>query len=222
MANLPFDIPQSLSTYVEQFDEDPVKVTTKLKNHLEKRGPDAVGYFLLAWFYHLKGVDDQAVHYALKAKTYAPGSPLMENLHYYLTHPNSFEAWKPRYTSVSSERDYRLDDTHEPALNLDHLIERLSEVESGRGDDSESEKKSIFSFDVSELEQDVDDIASETLANIHETQGKTEAAIRTYKRLKKLNKEKEEFYKEQINRLERMRNRKNTGEDEEERRPDNR
>lgn len=216
MAKFPFDIPKSLASYVEQYDDDPVKVTTKLKRQLDKRGPDAVGYFLLAWFYHLKGVDDQAVHYALKAKTYAPGSPLMENLHYYLSHPNSFEAWKPQMsTSVAQPAPkYRSEDAHEPVLNLDSLIERLSEVESGRRiEDSGSKKSSIFSLDLSELEHDVDDIASETLANIHETQGKTEAAIRTYKRLKKLNKEKEEFYKQQISRLEKLRDERDNTEE---------
>ena len=220
--NLPFDIPQSLSTYIEQYENDPPKVITKLKNHLKRRGPDAVGFFLLAWILHLKGADKQAVHYALKAKTFAPGSPLMENLHYYLSHPSSFDAWKPMQPasqpSTSPSTTYRPAEPHEPTLNLDSLIERLSEVDSGYEEDSESKSQSIFSFDLSELENDdIDDIASETLANIHETQGKTEAAIRTYKRLKKLNKDKKEFYLKQIDRLQKLSDTKGKGEEEEKR-----
>ncbi|MDZ7693336.1 MAG: hypothetical protein U5K69_19840 [Balneolaceae bacterium] len=73
-----------------------VAITNKLKNHLKKRGPDAVGYFLLAWFYHVEGNKDKAIRAALKAKVFAPGSPLMDKLHYYLSHPDAFEAWTSR------------------------------------------------------------------------------------------------------------------------------
>lgn len=216
MAEFPFDIPKSLSTYVEQFDEDPIKVTTKLKNQLNRRGADAVGYFLLAWFYHLKGMKDQAVENALAAKIYAPGSPLMEKLHYYLSHPDTFKAWIPDSETASPSQKYHVGEGPEPVLNLDHLIERLSSVESGPVGSSDGGSDSFtpsFQFDADAL--DVDDIASETLANIHEIQGKTEAAIRTYKRLKKLNKDKKEFYKEQISRLKKLRD-EQQGDDEEE------
>ncbi|MEX2363017.1 MAG: hypothetical protein WD597_05310, partial [Balneolaceae bacterium] len=54
MQQLPFNIPQSLSSYTEKFEDDPEKVIQKLKKHLRKRGPDAVGHFLLAWFHHLQ------------------------------------------------------------------------------------------------------------------------------------------------------------------------
>lgn len=203
MPEFPFNIPESLATYVEQFDDDPLKATTKLKNHLNKRGPDAAGYFLLAWFYHLKGIKDEAIKYALKAKVYAPGSPLMEKLHYYLSHPDTFEAWSPRTVSVRSPAKYPPGGP-EPLLDLDNLIERLSEVESNRIKLSGSESDLLL-VDHDDIAEDIDDIASETLANIHETQGKTEAAIRTYKRLKKLNKQKSDFYREKISRLERLR-----------------
>lgn len=208
MPEFPFDIPKSLAAYVEQFDDDPLKVTTKLKNHLAKRGPDAVGYFLLSWFYHLKGLKEQAVAFALKAKTYAPGSPLMEKLHYYLSHPDTFEAWTPTVSSTSGSKKYYSEKRPEPVLDLDNLIGRLSEVESTRiapeGPDTD-----LVSVDLEEAADDTDDIVSETLATIHENQGKTEAAIRTYKKLKKLNKEKSDFYKEKITRLKQLREEQN-------------
>lgn len=204
MPEFPFNIPKSLATYVEQFDEDPLKVATKLKNQLEKRGPDAVGYFLLAWFYHLKGLDEPAIEFALKAKTYAPGSPLMEKLHYYLSHPDAFEAWTPTEATTASSKKYHSSNGPEPVLDLDNLIGRLSEVDYNHIAQADSGTE-LVSVELEEEEDDTEDIVSETLANIHEKQGKTEAAIRAYKKLKKLNKEKSAFYREKITRLKQLR-----------------
>ncbi len=202
MAEFPFEIPQSLATYAEQFDDDPLSVTAKLKKQLQKRGPDAVGYFLLAWFYHLKGINDQAIEFAIKGKTYAPGSPLMEKLHYYLSHPDTLEAWTPDIESGSLSSRHQTPNGPEPVLNLDNLINRLSKVNSKpiSIDSPDTEKES--SGDTSIKVDEVEDIASETLAKIHEMQGKTKAAIRIYERLKTINKDKEKYYEEQINRLE--------------------
>lgn len=206
MADFPFNIPQSLATYAEQFEDDPLKSTNRLKKHLESRGPDAVGHFLLAWFYHLKGHSDLAVEQALKAKAYAPGSPFLEKLHYYMSHPDTFDAWTPEHISAYSSQKYRPQKGPEPILDLDNLIARLSEVDSEPISISERETK-LRSHPVrSKDEDEVDDIASETLAKIHETQGKTEAAIRTYERLKRLNSDKKTYYDEQIERLKKQLN----------------
>lgn len=201
MPQLPFEIPKSLSSYAEHFDEDPIKATTRLKKQLKKRGPDAVGHFLLAWFYHLKGMDDQAVDEALKARIFAPGSPFFQKLHYYLSHPKAFEAWTPE-RSISTPKDSSTSvDEPGPVLDLDSLIQKLSAVESGRikaGDKKQSQEESDQK---APTDEDVDDIASETLAEIHEKQGKYDAAIRAYEQLKRIKKNKEEHYTEQINRL---------------------
>lgn len=199
MPQLPFEIPKSLASYADHFEEDPIKATTRLKKQLRKRGPDAVGHFLLAWFYHLKGMDDQAVEEALKARIFAPGSPFFKKLHYYLSHPKAFEAWTPKTPSTSQPTTSR-NKEHGPVLNLDTLIEKLSSVESQRitADGNESgnrEPKKTVSSD------NVDDIVSETLASIHERQEKYDAAIRTYEQLQRLNQAKKEYYAEQITRL---------------------
>ncbi|MGD8428664.1 MAG: hypothetical protein PVH63_13655 [Balneolaceae bacterium] len=203
MPQLPFDIPKSLASYAEHFEVDPIKATTRLKNQLKKRGPDAVGHFLLAWFYHLKGMNDQAIDEALRARIYAPGSPFFQKLHYYLSHPKSFDAWIPETQNTLAKRSTTAPREPGPVLNLDSLIQRLSEVESNRI----QPKTGIQDKDVeNEITTDnVDDIVSETLASIHEKQGKTDAAIRTYKRLKALNAQKEEYYNKQIDRLKKIR-----------------
>lgn len=199
MPQLPFEIPKSLTSYAEHFDKEPIKATTRLKKQLKKRGPDAVGHFLLAWFYHLKGMDDEAVDEALKARIFAPGSPFFEKLHYYLSHPNTLEAWTPERSATSKSRSGQTAD-HGPVLDLDNLIQKLSAVESNRIKPESSQP--LESREKGKLSNDVSNMVSETLASIHENQGKIDAAIQTYKRLMELRKHKSKHYSEQISRLE--------------------
>lgn len=207
MPQLPFDIPKSLASYAEHFEDDPIKATTRLKKQLKKRGPDAVGHFLLAWFYHLKGMDEQAVDEALKARIFAPGSPFFQKLHYYLSHPKAFEAWTPeRDAATQSRSSASLPRDTGPVLDLDSLIERLSGVESKR---IRPEKPAETDDTDKQISSDnVDDIVSETLADIHEKQGKIDAAIQTYERLKKINKTNEQHYSNEIARLTKLKEEK--------------
>lgn len=202
MPQLPFKIPKSLASYAEHFDKEPIEATKRLKKQLKKRGPDAVGHFLLAWFYHLEGMDDQAVGEALKARVFAPGSPFFEKLHYYLSHPNTFEAWTPDTNSISHDKRSTIDEPG-PVLNLDSLIEKLSSVESKRIRPKE-EDLSQSKTNQHQPADDVDNIVSETLADIHEKQGKFGAAIKTYERLKNIQPEKKDYYSEEIARLKAM------------------
>lgn len=205
MSQLPFKLPKSLVSYAEHFEQHPLKAINRLERQLNKRGPDAVGYFLLAWFYHLQNRNEEAITQALKAKICAPGSPFFDKLHYYLVHPETFDAWTPESGRSGNSKSAGSDTETGPVLNLDALIEKLADVESERITlkPGKGEKSSPHS-DPGET----DDIASDTLANIHETQGKMEAAIRTYTRLKKLNKHKEEFYEEKISELKELKKRK--------------
>lgn len=201
MPQLPFEIPKSLSSYAEQFDENPAKATSRLQKQLKKRGPDAVGHFLLAWFYHLRDMNEEAVEAALNARIYAPGSPFFQKLHYYLSHPLTFKAWTPEPNRSAGKKTVATDQEPEPVLkNLDLLISKLSKVESkgirmpggSSAPSKHSEKKMV---------DNVEDIVSETLALIHEKQGNIEDAIRTFERLKDLNAEKKDHYNQQISRL---------------------
>jgi len=199
MSQLPFNIPQSLSSYVERFESDSDAAISRLKTHLRKRGPDAVGHFLLAWFYHLTNENKLAIKEALKAKTYASGSPLMQHLHYFLVHPELFEATIPIHHYSSSDKLLQANRTS-PILDLDALISMLEEVESKRiriptGDEPFNDA------DLAETASDVEDIASETLAKIHVMQGNKKEAIKIYRQLIKLNVDKEDHYNEQIKKL---------------------
>jgi len=201
MQELPFQIPKSLRSYAEQFESSPEKAVKKLEKQVNKRGYDAVGHFLLAWFYHITQENTKAVHHALIAKTYAPGSPLMEHLHYFLLHPEKFDAHIPEKTSEKMGKKMLWSSRSAPVLDLDHLIAMLSEVEATRiriPEDGTDEKNET---DLSEKAADVDDIASETLAVIHEKQGKHEQAITMYERLIEKNSDKKEYFEKKIQTL---------------------
>lgn len=198
MPELPFNIPKSLQSFVEIFDQEPQRGIDKLQKLVHKRDPDAVGHFLLAWFYHLQDDKTLAVREAMKAKTYAPGSPLMEHLHYFLVHPESFNAAVPS-SSYSSEKKLLQGKRSSPILDLDKLIEMLESVESQRiqiptGDDYNT-------TDLGEDASEVDDIVSETLAKIHVIQGNKKAAIKMYERLIVTNEDKAEEYQNTISKL---------------------
>lgn len=200
MQQLPFNIPKSLSSFVEKFEEDPEKITKKLKKHLNKRGPDAVGHFLLSWFYHLQNKNNEAVTEALKAKTYAPGSPLMEHLHYFLVHPEKFEAAIPAYSYNSSKVKLQQGSRTSPVLDLDRLIGMLEQVESKRIQ-IPSDDEPFDDSDLSKEAEQVDDLVSETLAKIHTKQGRKKEAVKMYERLIDKNSDKADHYKEQIEKL---------------------
>lgn len=200
MLQLPFEIPKSLASYAEHFDEHPEKATQRLKKQLDKRGPDAVGYFLLSWFYHLQDRNDEAIDEALKAQTFAPGSPFFKKLHYYLSHPDIFEAWIPEKDTVLSQSSSSTLNRPNPILDLDSLIQKLSTTEAQRirPDSNMLDDSGSSSTDVS---RNVDDIVSETLAKIHEQQGKLDTAIKSYRQLKRIKSDKSDYFDEQIERL---------------------
>ena len=199
MKQLPFNIPQSLSSYAERFEDAPDKAIRKLQKHLKKRGPDSVGHFLLAWFYHLQGDNKQAIREALKAKTYAPGSPLMKHLHYFLVHPELFDAAVP-VQNYSSGKKLLQSTRSSPILDLDRLIAMLEEVESQRIR-IPAEGEPYDDSDWGEEAEDVEEIVSETLARIHIKQGKKDEAIKMYERLIQINDDKADYYKDEISKI---------------------
>jgi tetratricopeptide (TPR) repeat protein len=192
-------IPKSLQSYVEQFESDPEAAIDRLENHITKRNAGAVGYFFLAWFYHRNGQKQESVQAAMNAKILAPGSKLMERLHYMMSHPRHFEAWEPEPSRETFKRQFNNDRGH-PIQDLDSLIAKLSSAEKKRikPDLSEDEKEQP---DLSEASNNVDDIVTETLAVIHEKQGNYKDAIDTFKKLRRTNSAKKEYYDEQIFRL---------------------
>lgn len=202
MAELPFKIPESLASYAEHFKNEPVKATKRLEKQLQKRDPDAVGHFLLAWFYHQRGRKEQAADEALKAKIFASGSPFFEKLHYYFSHPQAFDAWIPE-SSTPPHNQKEPYTQHGPVLNLDNLIQKLSAVESERITPNGDADEVSLDSESSVSSKNIDNLASETLAAIHAGQGKLQTAINMYKRLKKINTDKKDQYEKKISQLER-------------------
>ncbi len=199
MESFPFKIPKSLNSYVEQFEGDPEKVIEKLKKQVRKRGQDAVGHFLLSWFYHVQEDTDNAIHHSLIAKTYAPGSPLMEHLHYFLIHPEKFEATVPKKQRKDIKRK-RWTAKRSPKLDLDKLIDMLSAVE-GLRIQLPTEGEVADDRDLSTESEGVDDIITESIAKIHISQGKKKEALRVYSKLIEKNSDKAAYYQEKIDEI---------------------
>ncbi|MEX0648707.1 MAG: hypothetical protein WEA56_14415 [Balneolaceae bacterium] len=195
----PYLIPKSFQSYFEQFEEEPDTAIQRLENHVEKRNTGAVGYFFLAWLHHKHGNNQKAIQAAWQAKVQAPGSKLMDQLHYYLVHPKSFDAWKPEFHKETFKRDYHSQDRSHPIQDLDSLIAKLSSVETKRIKPDKADADS--GPDLSEPSLEVDDIVTETLAVIYEKQNNYQDAIETFKKLRKTNSSKKDYYDEEIFRL---------------------
>jgi tetratricopeptide (TPR) repeat protein len=193
----PFTLPKSLESHLELFEKDAAKAIHSLERHLKRRAYDAVGHLLLAWFYHSNGDRESAQELAIKAKTFAPGSPFFENLPYYFSHPKGFDAWLPDtandyYTIMrSAPKKNRL------YVDLDGLISKLSAIESSKievkDDAPVNPAKSVQNY--------VDEIATETLARIYEGQNELEKAIKVYQKIKERQPERKAFCDDHINRL---------------------
>src|SRR5690554_7708401 len=150
-------IPKSFQSYFEQFENDPKAALQRLETHVKKRNAGAVGYYFLAWLYHKDGNQEKAIEAAWHAKIKAPGSKVMDQLHYFLVHPNSFDAWEPEPMKESFKRDYHNTDRSHPIQDLDSLIAKLSSVEtrSIKPDISDSDTELP---DLSEPSSEVDEI----------------------------------------------------------------
>lgn len=198
MDQLPFEIPKSLMSYVEEYQIDPDTAIKKLKKQLHRRGPDAVGHFLMAWFYFNLGKKGKAIQYALKAKTFAPGSPFFDYVHYFMIHPKQFDAWIPDETHKYEQHNSFIVNT-DIIHDLENLIRKLSESEHKRItiNPETATEDSDLSIDSSA----VDDIASDTLASIYAKQGKVDQALHLYRILSTINPEKKDFYANQIRTL---------------------
>ncbi len=207
MLSFPFEIPPSLYSYLEKFDEQPERITGKLANHLSRRGQDPIGQFLLAWFYLHQEDKESALKHAIKAKAYAPGSPLLEYLPYFIRHPETFSAWQPSTKSPDeqiTESVFSQPRYPESDMDLDTLIEQISRVDPEKmgGEKSEAAEEGAEQKDLSVGTDDVDDIVSETLADIYEKQNQFQQSIRVYRQLIELHPEEKEKYLQAIDRLE--------------------
>ncbi|MGM0506525.1 MAG: hypothetical protein ACQER4_04995 [Bacteroidota bacterium] len=197
------NIPHSLRGYLDHFQKDPDEAIDRLRRHLGRRGPDAVGHYLLAWLCHHNGYREEAVRAAWKARIFSPGSPATERLHYYLSHPDGFNAWAPDPSAATTSRPAAAAPKRtwsRPIQDLDGLIDKLSSVES-RAIRMDPDKGGEPDQDLSADSLEVDDIVTDTIAWIHESQGNHAQAIRIYEQLKENWPKKRDEYEEKIARL---------------------
>ena len=199
MMDFPFQLPQSLSSYLDLFSIDQDKTVEKLEAHLKKRGHDAVGHFLLSWIYLQINNKPKAIEQALIAKTFAPGSPFLEYLHYFITHPDALNAYLPQTVTRDSKKVKKGISASNFLLDLESIISRLSHVEGHKITIKSIEEN--IDVDLSEQSISIDDLATETLATIHVAQGNKENAIIIYKKLIEKQPEKKSYFEEKIQAL---------------------
>lgn len=193
-------IPESYKSTIEKFETDPEGAIASLKTRVEKRSAGAIGYFFLAWLY-LKNDDiENAIEAAWQARVRAPGSHLINRLHYFIEHPQKFDAWEPLENPAIFQESSRHANEPHPIQDLDSLIDKLSSAETIR---MKPPTPGTTEVDLSQHSGNVDDIVTETLAVIHEKQQNYDAAISTYKRLIASHPDKEEYYSQHLERLER-------------------
>jgi tetratricopeptide (TPR) repeat protein len=204
MISFPFEIPPSLYSYLEKFDDSPERTTEKLEAHLQRRGQDPIGEFLLAWFYLQQEMPQKARKHAIRAKAIAPGSPLMEYLPYFIRHPESFTAWQPSPASKGNQITELLfaHPRYPHNTDLDLLIEKISKVDPEQLYHPNEDEEAVEGEEtVEEEESDMDDIISETMADIYEKQNRFKKALKVYRKLIEYNPEKKDTYEEAIERI---------------------
>lgn len=176
-TTFPYPLPPSLKSYAEAFTSDQEKTIKRLRNLLKKRAYDAVGFFLLSWMYRQYGDLDSAEDVANSVRCFVSGSPLLSNASYVLQSPDFPEV-------VVYDKNHRETFRHEESLestyavnDLDSLITQLSSASGIRFSNDEAIDPEA---DLSEHSISVDEIVSETLANIALSQGNHQEAARLF------------------------------------------
>lgn len=193
-----YQIPDSYKSIIEKFSSDPETAISTLKTRIEKRNAGAIGYFFLAWLHLKNNQTEEAAEAAWQARVRAPGSRFINTLHYNIVHPKGISAWQPEPVRPLFSRQLQKASLPHPIPDLDSLINKLASAKATRINLPADGKDDV---DLSIESTNVDDIVTETLAVIHEKQENIDAAIATYKRLIRLNPDRTEHFKNQINRL---------------------
>jgi len=134
---------------------------------------------------------------ASRARALAPGSHLLEHLHYFLSHPDGFKAWVPQQPDVARASVRSHPSASTLSVDLDVLISRLTRAGSKRIEVS-TERKSVSR---GEDDKVLSDLATPTLAGIYEAQLKFEEAIAVYERLIAMRPSQKGIYENEIERI---------------------
>lgn len=220
MNRFPFELPHSLKSHLELFEKDQDKAIYMLERHLTRRGYDAVGYCLLGWFYLMQKKRAKALECAVKARSFAPGSPFFMHLPYYFEHPSLFDAWLPKEfnnsAAIPSLAYNRPEVSGSFFLDIDSLIIRLSRRQQAYANNTPPRtpvQKKAAQKQQKQGDEDAADrkhygsrAASRTLARIYEQQEYYEKAIEVFMRLSENSKDKDERqqFEQEINRLKKL------------------
>jgi hypothetical protein len=192
-----FPVPPSLVAYVRLFDENPDKAIAKMDAAFQKRRSDPVLLAWLCWMQLEHGNRTEALRVANLAMVQAPGSPIIAQLRYLCSHPAGFDALNaafsvPTTSPVTASNDFGV------PFDLDTLITKLSHASKRKITLSESAEPSV---DMAKESAKRGSIATQTLAAVHEKQGRYKEALDVYHQLVAAKPERESSYAEHIARL---------------------
>lgn len=192
-----FPVPPSLVTYVRLFEESPEKAIAKMEAAFLKRRSDPVLLAWLCWMWLEHGNRAEALRVANLAITQAPGSPIIAQLRYLCSHPAGFGALNPAFTTSATTTKSASNDYGVP-FDLDSLITKLSHAGKRKITLTESVEPTI---DMAKESAKRGNIATHTLAIVHEKQGRFKEALDVYHQLLAAKPDRGSVYAEHITRL---------------------
>lgn len=196
----PYTFPDRYQTFISSFKSDPNEAIKKLEKQLNKQIDDLLGYVLLSLFYASNDQLQKALEIADTLRFLAAGSKFYLTFAYKLSHPNGFDAWVPEDIIP-----FKAQQSHSfiaaPAIELDQMIEALSQVESTRIDITKNSHIDPDE-DLSAQSKQAKEIITSTLAEIYENQKQYELAIDIYNKMLEKNPENMQQITAHIERLE--------------------
>lgn len=186
IATIPLSFPDRYESAVESFYENAEEGIDLLRRFMIKTGEDGVGLMLLSLMYHCMQNDQKAIEMAERAHFMVSGSTFFKTLSYRLRHPEGFNAWIPPSDFADEPRPNNSKILSAPAAELDELIDVLSDVENTKI--KIDQNKLISHSDAQNnasiaIDEEVDDIYTETLAGIYMKQNQFMKAKKIYLRL---------------------------------------
>jgi tetratricopeptide (TPR) repeat protein len=192
-----FPVPPSLAAYVRLFQESPEKAISKMETAFQKRRSDPILLAWLCWMWLKQGNRVKALHAANCAITLAPGSPIIAQLRYLCAHPSGFQALNPAFSTPAVSIKPTTNDFGVP-FDLDSLITNLSLAGQRKISLVATDEPTV---DLAQESAKRGQIATQTLAIVHEKQGRVKEALDVYRQLLAAKPDMETTYAEHIARL---------------------
>jgi tetratricopeptide (TPR) repeat protein len=198
LASIPLTFPERYESAIKSYAKDSIEGINALERFMIKAGEDGVGLILLALMHHCSNDMNKAISYAEKARFMVSGSTFFKTLSYRLRHPDGFDAWIPNQLFTDEPQLEQSPILVAQATELDELINVLSDVENTKIRLDAAKISEPLQHDDLEIEEEVNDIFTETLAQIYMNQNQLLKARNIYQRLIEIEPEKKNQWNEML------------------------